>query len=128
VRALLDTHVFVWAATDDPRLSAVAREIVRVATNELLLSAASVYELTWKAANGDLSLPGDAATWIRTRMQAFSLRPLAVTADHAVSAALLPQLHRDPWDRLLIAQAMAEGIPLVTIDSRIRRYDVEILW
>lgn len=128
MRALLDSHAFLWATIDDPRLSTAARELIWSSESELVLSAASVYELAMKAANGDLTLPDDGPAWIRTRMQAFGVRPLPVTAEHAVAAAALPPIHRDLWDRLLVAQAMCEQIPLVTIDARIRRYDVEIIW
>jgi PIN domain nuclease of toxin-antitoxin system len=61
-------------------------------------------------------------------MQAFGVRALPITPAHAAAAALLPPIHRDPWDRILVAQARAEGVPLLTIDSRIRRYDVETIW
>ena len=128
MKVLLDSHTFLWATTDDPRLSQRARELLRLGENELLLSAASVYELGWKAANGDLLLPEDSATWIRSRMRVFDVRPLAVTTEHAAAAAMLPPIHRDPWDRLIIAQAIVERLPLLTIDERIRRYDVETIW
>ena len=125
---LLDTHAFLWATTDDPRLSQAARGLIEDPEIELLLSAASVYELVWKASARGMRLPDDPATWVRTRMLAFGVRALPVTDDHAALAASLPPIHKDPWDRILIAQAQLEGIPLVTIDSRIRQYDVEIIW
>ena len=128
MRVLLDTHAFVWATTDDPRLSLAARAHIEDPEIELLLSAASAYELVWKAAVRGLRLPDEPATWVRTRMQAFGVRALAVTVEHAAAAASLPTIHKDPWDRILIAQARLDGIPLITIDSRIREYDVEIIW
>ena len=128
MRALLDTHAFIWATTDDPALSPSARELIRSIDNELLLSAASVYELAWKAAHGELTLPDDPSTWVHTRMQALQVRSLDVTAAHALRAAALPPIHGDPWDRILVAQAASEGIPLVTVDARIRRYDVATIW
>ena len=128
MRVLIDTHAFLWAATDDPRLSEPAREVLRLTEHDVLLSAVSAYELTWKAVNGGLSLPDEPGRWIATRMQAFGLRALAVTPEHAAAAALLPPIHRDPWDRILVAQARAEGVPLLTIDERIHRYDVETIW
>ena len=128
MRALLDSHAFLWAATDDPRLSETARDLMRLTEHELLLSAVSAYELTWKAVNGGLSLPDEPRRWIATRMQAFGVRSLTVTPEHAAEAAMLPPIHRDPWDRILVAQARVEAVPLLTIDSRIRRYDVETIW
>jgi PIN domain nuclease of toxin-antitoxin system len=128
VRLLVDSHAFLWAATDDPRLSAIARDLLRLTEHDVLLSAASVYELTWKSVNGGLSLPDEPGRWIATRMQAFGVRALPITPAHAAAAALLPPIHRDPWDRILVAQARIEGVPLLTIDTRIRRYDVETIW
>jgi PIN domain nuclease of toxin-antitoxin system len=128
VKALIDSHAFLWAVTDDPRLSERARELMLNAEHEILLSAVSAYELAWKAINGGLSLPDEPRRWIATRTQAFGIRELPVTAEHAAEAAGLPPIHRDPWDRILVAQARIEGVPLVTIDTRIRRYDVETIW
>lgn len=128
MRALLDSHTFLWAVTDDPRLSTAARELLQLTEIEILLSAASAYELTWKAVNGSLSLPDEPRRWIETRMQAFGVRALPITPEHAAEAASLPPIHRDPWDRILVAQARIEAVPLVTIDARIRRYDVETIW
>jgi PIN domain nuclease of toxin-antitoxin system len=128
VRAIVDTHALLWAAVDAPTLSAVAREVLRDRESVLFLSAASVYELTWKAARGRLALPSDPASWVRSRMDVFRLRPLPVETAHAIEAALLPPIHGDPWDRLLVAQARLAEIPLLTADERIRKYDVETIW
>lgn len=128
MRVLVDSHAFLWAATDDPRLSVTARDLLRLTEHDVLLSAATAFELTWKAVNGSISLPDEPGHWIATRMQAFGVRALPITPEHAAAAALLPPIHRDPWDRILIAQAKAEGVPLLTIDARIRRYDVETIW
>ena len=128
MRAIVDTHALLWAAVDAPALSARAREVLRDRESVLFLSAASVYELTWKAARGRLALPGDPASWVGSRMDLFRLRPLPIETGHAIEAALLPPIHGDPWDRLLVAQARLTEIPLLTADERIRRYDVETIW
>jgi PIN domain nuclease of toxin-antitoxin system len=128
MRVLLDTHAFIWATTDDPRLSATARTIIEDPVTELLLSAASVYEMVWKAASGRLAMPDEPTVWVQTRMLAFGVGALSVTIEHAAAAAMLPPIHRDPWDRLLVAQAQREGIALVSNDRGIRQYDVEIIW
>ena len=128
MRLLLDTHALLWAATDDERLSRVAREAVADPANELLFSAISAFEIAAKVALGKLELPDGPATFIGTRMAAFGLRELPVTTLHAIEAGALPPIHGDPWDRLLIAQARIESVPLLTSDPMIRRYDVETIW
>jgi PIN domain nuclease of toxin-antitoxin system len=128
VRALLDTHAFLWATTGDDRLSAAARALIEDGESELFLSAVTGYELLFKVAQGRLRLPADPITWLDSRMRSFDLRWLPVMGDHAVAAALLPRIHGDPWDRILVAQAQAASLPLVTVDRMIRRYDVETIW
>ena len=81
-----------------------------------------------KHAAGRLDLPDDAGAWIRTRVAAFGLIELPVTTDHAIEAGLLPRLHRDPWDRLLVAQARVEGVPILTSDTLLHRYEVARIW
>ncbi len=128
MRVLLDTHVFLWAATGDARLSAHAREIMADPANDLLLSAASAFEIAVKAARGRLELPEPPATYLTTRIATFGLVRLPITVEHAVGAGLLPPIHGDPWDRLLVAQARLEAIPILTADEQVRRYDVETIW
>ena len=128
MRVLLDTHAFLWATADDPNLSMFARDLILDSAHAMLFSAASAYEIAVKAARGRLELPEDPATYLRTRVAAFGLLPLPVTMEHAAEAGALPPIHADPWDRLLIAQARLESVPLLTADSTIRRYDVETIW
>ena len=128
MRVLLDTHVFLWAAMDDPRLSAFARELIMDPTHELLLSAASAFEISVKAARGRLDLPEDPGTYVSTRIAAFGLVALPISVEHGIEAGTLPAIHGDPWDRLLIAQARIESIPILTADSQVRRYPVETIW
>lgn len=128
MRALLDTHAFLWATADVPRLSVRAREVIEDGANEIVFSAASAYEIVWKAARGRLELPEPAETYLLDRLERLAFEPLPVSLRHAVRAAVLPHHHTDPWDRLLVAQARDEGIPLITADTMIARYDVEVLW
>jgi PIN domain nuclease of toxin-antitoxin system len=125
---LLDTHAFLWAAAGSERLSERARTLVEDPANELLLSAASAYEIAVKAARGHLVLPEDTGTYLATRVAALAIEALPVTVEHAVEAATLPRLHADPWDRILVAQARREAIPILTIDSLVAQYDVETIW
>jgi len=128
VRILLDTHVLLWAALGDPRLSPAAEAIIGDGSQELLFSPVCAMEITMKHAAGRLELPDEARTWIRTRVSAFGLVELPLTSEHAIEAGLLPRLHRDPWDRLLVAQARVEGVTLLTADEAIHRYEVTTIW
>lgn len=128
MRVLLDTHAFLWAASDDPRLSAFARDLIADRAYDALLSAASAFEIAVKFARGRLELPEGPAKYLATRIAAFGFETLPITVEHAVEAGSLPAIHGDPWDRLLIAQARVEAIPILTADTMIRRYDVETIW
>lgn len=128
MRILLDTHALLWAAEGDPRLSTAAAVIIGDGSQELLFSAVSALEIVMKHAGGRLELPDDARAWIRTRVAAFGLIELPITLDHAIEAGTLPRHHRDPWDRLLVAQARIEGVPILTADSMLLKYEVATIW
>jgi PIN domain nuclease of toxin-antitoxin system len=128
VKAILDTHTFLWWVLDIPRLSADARSILEDGANELLFSAASAYELTIKAQSGRLTLPEPAASYVPSRLAANAFEPLSIELAHALRAGSLPTIHRDPFDRMLVAQAQIEGLPILTADPAISRYDVETIW
>jgi PIN domain nuclease of toxin-antitoxin system len=118
VRLLLDTHAFLWWSTDDPQLGEVEREAIHDGANEVLLSAASVWEMAFKQGLGRLQVPEPPSAAAR-RM---GIVPLPVAFAHAEATASLPALHRDPFDRLLVAQARIEGLTLVTRDPMVRVY------
>ena len=120
MRLLLDTHIVLWWDADDPRLSAVFRAAVASPESEVFVSAASAWEIGIKRASGKLEVGASMAHTIRRH--AFIALP--VTVEHAEWAGSLPLLHRDPFDRLLVAQAQLEGLVLVTVDDRILRYQV----
>lgn len=128
MRILLDTNALLWAALGDPRLSPAAEAIIGDGSQELLFSPVSAMEITMKHAAGRLELPDDARTWIRTRVATFGLIELPLTSEHAIEAGLLPRHHRDPWDRLLVAQARVEGVTLLTAEAAIHRYEVTTIW
>lgn len=123
MRLLLDSHVVVWWAAFPGRLRSGTREAIASPNNEVFLSAASVWELGLKVASGKLRLPAGYAT----RLIAAGLEELPVSIAHAQRATALPPLHSDPFDRLLIAQALEEGLVLVTSDRAILGYDVPTL-
>lgn len=126
MRLLLDTHAFVWMALAPERLSARAAAAVSDRENEILLSAASIYEIEFKRDRdpGLRNLPHDLVAAATDQ----DLRWLSISPLHARAAGRLPRLHGDPFDRVLIAQAVQEGAQLVTLDGRIAAYDVPILW
>lgn len=127
MKLLVDTHVFLWMAAEPERLGE-ALDPVASPGNEVLLSAASTWELAIKASIGRLALPEPVGTYVSSRMRALALDALPVEHLHAAAVDALPMHHRDPFDRLLVAQAQATGATLVTADEALRPYDVPILW
>jgi len=128
VKALLDTHVFLWSLLGDERLSAQARTLLEDARNDLFFSAASAFEIALKVTKGRLDLPEPPEILIPSRLASFAFEALPISVDHAVRAAQLPPIHSDPWDRLLIAQAQIEGLPIVSADPLVAQYDVVTIW
>ena len=128
MKALLDSHTFLWWVLDTPDLSDDCRRILGDGDNDILLSVASSYEIAYKAAVGRLTLPERPDDYIRSRLTANGFESLAIELPHALRAATLPRIHGDPIDRILIAQAQVEGIPMLTADPAIARYDVEVIW
>lgn len=127
MKLLLDTHCWLWMLAAPERLSAAARRLVAAGENELLLSAASAWEIAIKHTLGKLRLPEPPAAYLPPLMSASGVTPLPVLHGHAFRVADLPPHHRDPFDRLLIAQAQVEGIPILTADPVFSRYDVEVI-
>jgi PIN domain nuclease of toxin-antitoxin system len=126
VRLLLDTHVALWAIADDSRLSAAARLLIEAPTNEVLVSAVSVWEIAIKHALGRGDMPVSAAQALGFFQQAgFSM--LAVSAAHAAAVEALPSIHADPFDRLLVAQAFHEPLRLLTHDATVAMYGGSII-
>jgi PIN domain nuclease of toxin-antitoxin system len=124
---LIDTHVWLWMQSDPGRLRDETRQIVEDMANELLLSAASAWEIAIKYRIGKLPLPEPPTTYVPERMRRSGTKPLAVEPVHALRTSELPDHHNDPFDRLLIAQAQVLHIPIVTVDRQIQDYDVEVI-
>jgi PIN domain nuclease of toxin-antitoxin system len=120
VRLLLDSHVLLWWLVESPRLSDAAYEAIADPSNEIAVSAATPWELEIKRAAGRLRAPQD----LVARLRAARFQMLPITAEHGVAAAHLPRHHRDPFDRMLIAQAQIEGLTIVTRDPRFAPYSV----
>lgn len=129
MRVLLDTHAFLaWVSAGGARLSTRARELVSDEATEALVSAVSAAEISTKVANGRLVLPGPAERYVPSRIARHGFMVLPLDLRHALRVGSLPDIHRDPWDRLLVAQAQLEGLPIITADPLIGRYDVETIW
>jgi PIN domain nuclease of toxin-antitoxin system len=123
MRLLLDSHTLVWWLAEDSKLAPTATKAIDSSSNEVMVSAASVWEIEIKRTIGKLPLRGDVALHI----QAAGFTPLAMTYRHAHAAGRLPRHHRDPFDRMLVAQAQLEDAALVTSDEELLQYDVPIL-
>ena len=123
MQLLLDTHAFLWWSGADPALGPRARAAVADHDNIVFVSAATAWEIATKRASGKLDAPAEIADWVRRE----GFAEMAIEIDHAVLSAELPRHHRDPFDRLLIAQASIEELTLVTADAEIMKYGVETL-
>ena len=123
MRLLLDTHTFLWWVSDWDKIAELAREAIADPKNEVFVSAVSGWEIGIKKAKGRLVAPDNLAAIVEERR----FEHLPLTFDHAERAATLPPHHRDPFDRMLVAQAQAEGLTLLTRDSPIPLYDVSTM-
>jgi len=127
MRLLLDTHVWLWLQVGPERFSETTLDLLADTSNELWLSAASCWEMAVKYALGKLPLPAPPSEYVPSRMGRTGTTPLPVLPVHALRVADLPPHHRDPIDRILVAQAQHERVSLVTADPAFRSYDVDII-
>lgn len=128
MRVLLDTHAFLWWIADDRRLSAGARRVIADGGNDVYLSAASGWEIAIKARLGRLGLPADAARFVTDHVNLNGFGVLPVELSHALGVHALPDHHRDPFDRLLVAQCRVEEMALASADRRLDDYGVKRVW
>ena len=125
MKVLLDTHVLLWWLQDSSRLRAPTRALMADPGSELLWSAASTWELAIKAGLGKVRLGRPLSQFVTEAIARQSLTPLPIHHAHAAAVEGLPPLHRDPFDRLLVAQATVEGVPLLTADPQLTAYGIE---
>ncbi len=128
MKLLLDTHTFLWLVEGSPSLSVGAKTALTDPANELFLSVASVWESAIKTSNKKLSLSDPLDAFVAKWTTIYQLNLLPIHVPHALAVVGLPDHHKDPFDRILIAQALVEGMTLVSGDSKIVPYNVPIIW
>lgn len=128
MRLLLDTQVWLWMIAERERFDAETAAVLENSANELLLSAASSWEIAIKHSLGKLTLPAPPARYVPQQIAKTGVTPLLIEHSHALRVADLPAHHRDPFDRLLVAQAELEGVTLLTADRQFEPYGIPIEW
>ena len=129
MKYLLDTHVFLWWILDDPRLSKTAREIISDAKTTIFFSVVSAWEIAIKAHLGRIKFTAKPLErFLQEQLQANDVQVLPVLLHHVFREHTLPLLHRDPFDRMLIAQTLEEHLTLITADAQIKAYNVPVVW
>ncbi len=128
MKLLLDTQSWLWMQAAPERFSPEARDMVDDQDNVLLLSPVSAWEISTKYALGRLTLPIPPAEYVPSRMKSSGVDALPLQHSHALQVAELPWHHRDPFDRLLIAQAQVEGLPILSANRQLAAYDVQVHW
>jgi PIN domain nuclease of toxin-antitoxin system len=125
---LLDTHTFLWWIADDKRLSDIAKNYIENQENEIYFSAASAWEILIKTQLSKLQLPGAPESFVSEQLSRNNFKTLSIRVSHALQLSSMPALHRDPFDRILVAQSMVEHLPILTADSLIAQYQIETIW
>lgn len=128
MKVLVDTHTFLWWSSKPEALSLRAKTIIADPANILLFSVASLWEIIIKTERRRLQLPLAPVEYVRSRVEHGAMQFLPITLSHVAALEGLPRHHGDPFDRLLIAQALAEGIPILTRDEQIEAYPVKTIW
>ena len=128
MRLLLDTHTFLWFIEGSLNLSDVARNLIEDQANQRFLSVASLWEMSIKVSIGKLELGMTFTELVEREVYGNAIELLEIQPEHLDELAKLPFHHKDPFDRLMIAQSLAEGIPIVTKDAAFRSYPVSLLW
>ena len=127
MKAILDTHAFLWALAGDEWMSRHARDIF-TGSSELSLSIASFWEILIKVQSGKLNLPRPAGPYLISRLAENRIKTLPISIDHLLALDRLPTHHRDPFDRMLIAQSLEENLPVITADPWFKHYPIQVVW
>ena len=128
MKVLLDTHTFLWWIANDSQLSEHARTVIEDADHQLFLSAASGWEIAIKTRIGKLRLADDLQGFVSEQLRINAIQVLPIQMAHALHVTTLPDHHRDPFDRMLVAQSQLEQLPILTIDPQIAKYSVTVIW
>ena len=128
MKLLTDTHTFLWFVYNDPQLSSTARSLMADPANDILLSLASVWELAIKVGIGKLTLTQPVELFVLDQLARNNMQTLPILMSHALHVAKMPLHHRDPFDRLIIAQSLLEAIPIISVDAVFDSYGVQRLW
>ncbi len=128
IESLLDTHTTIWFFQDDPRLSPSAKSLIEDPANRKLISIATCWEIAIKVGLGKLNLGEPTRSYLERAISGTNFEMLPISLEHATAVEGLPQHHKDPFDRLLIAQAIVEGIPIVGADQAFDDYPIRRLW
>ncbi len=128
MKFLLDTHVLLWWIMDSPQISGNVRKLLSEGSSDLFWSSASSWEIAIKYANGKLPLPDELEVFIMSELSSNRISSLSITDEHSFMAGKLPIHHRDPFDRMLIAQSNFENMPLITSDQTMSQYEVKTIW
>jgi len=128
MRVLLDTHVFLWWITDDAKLPDSIRNFISDGNNELFFSAASCWEIAIKSNLGRISLSHKIESFLPEQMVLNAVQGLPIQISHALYVINLPDHHRDPFDRIIVAQAQLEKMAIITSDPLVTKYDVDVIW
>lgn len=128
MNALLDTHTFLWWVADAPQLSYPAKSFIANPDNTIFFSVASAWEIIIKVGTGKLTIPEEPNNYLKSRIIGNKFELLQIDLPHVLQVANLPDLHRDPFDRIIIAQSQITGMPILTVDRLILQYDIDIIW
>ncbi|AFY99875.1 type II toxin-antitoxin system VapC family toxin [Calothrix sp. PCC 6303] len=128
MKALLDTHTFLWWVTNNLQLSSTVKSILSERNNRIFFSAASSWEIAIKAQLSKLELPSNPEVYIAEQLEINSFQVLPIELKYTLQTYYLPNHHKDPFDRILVAQSQVENLPLLTLDPKIAQYQVSIIW
>ncbi len=128
MKYLLDTHAFLWFVSDDGELSSKARAIIKNSKNEVFFSAVSAWELSIKIKLGRLTIEEELEPFIIKQLSENNFSTLSITLFHSIYTSKLPGIHKDPFDRMLIAQSIIENMSLISKDKNIKKYKVPVVW
>ena len=128
MKYLLDTHAFLWFVLDDKRISTTAKSIIKDSKNEIFFSAASAWEIAIKMKLNRLRIKGNLEPFIIEQLSTNNIVPLSITIYHSLYIEQLPQIHKDPFDRIIIAQSIVENLQLISTDKNIRKYNIKVVW